>query len=344
MFSTACKGAQKFKFPIHSSTVNTVIKGAQRSGTTYTYHVDPSPDLKEAFGNFYEPTKIEFTQSNFDVFGATGKLLSNWWWGEGGGGGKPPVIKAELNEGKNPKVDTSGCRLAFLHAMVGILKTHFEKRKKAEEASHDPGESPPSEPEGVMLKASNDDSKQAINDLAECLKKGKTTPEAVRDMIMDEAKSALKDIVTSKFTSGDPIKSFGAKTATIDQDYGKNFVSLRHVQKAEAEKIIAAINGYANEAGSVFDDFKAHMSNTSKLFEGMTKDYKVIVKDSDGLTSMRPGVVKALEKARDTGDSAHIATALGELKKQRADVTKQGGKTATEFLKELDKFEKEWLL
>ena len=344
MFSKSCKERLKFKFPLRSSTVNTVFTSAQRSGTTYKYEIDPDPLLKEAFSTSYDPTWIEFKQPNFDVVGAAGKLFSDWWWGDNGGGGKPPVIDAELSEGKNPRIDTSGCRLAFLQAMVGILKAHVEKRKKAEEARHDPGESPPSEPEGVMLKASVDDTKQAVNDLAACLKKGKTTPEAVRDIILDEAKSAVKDLVTSKFTSGDAIKSFGVKTATLDQDYGKKFVSFRHIQKAEAEKYLAAVNSYATEAESVFDDFKAHLSATSKLFDGMTKDYKEIVKDSDGLTSLRPAVVKALEKARDSGDSAWIDTALAELKKQRIDVTKQGGKTLAQFLKDLDKFEKEWLL
>lgn len=344
MFSMTVRAGKRFKFPVYSSTVKTVIAGAQRSGTTYIYNVDSGPVLKEAFGNFYEPTKIQFTQSNFDVFGAAGKLLSDWWWGDNSGGGKPPVIDAEVLEGKNPKIDTSGCRLAFLHAMVSIIKAHAEKRQKAEEARHDPGESPASEPEGVMLKASVDDTQGAINDLAACLKKGKTTPEAIRDIILDEAKSAVKDLVASKFMAGGAIKNFGIKTATIDQDYGKKYVSIRHIQKEQAEKIVGAVNGYEKEVESVFDDFKAHLSNTSKLFDGMTKDYKEIVKDSDGLTSVRPAVVKALEKARDTGDSIWIDTAVAELKKQRAEVAKQGGKSLATFLKSLDKFEKQWLL
>ena len=342
MFSTFVTKGKKLRFPIPPTTIGSVLKEAERKGPILIYDLDVDPVIEKEFGKFYEPTHIEIEHvGNVDVFGLAGKLVWEWWTG---GTPNPPEVNIVIKEGGNPKVDTSGCRLAFLHAMSGILKAHIDRRQKAEEARHDPGEHPPPEPEGLMLKDSVDDSKLAINNLEACLKKGKTTPEAIQDIIVDEAKSAVKDVVKSLFKSSAPLKTFGANTKSVDHDYGKKFVSMRDIERQRAVKIVSEINGYAKDAGSVYDDFKVHMSSTLKLFDGMTKEYREIVKDSDGLTSLRPQVVKFLEKARDFGSSDDVKKALDELKAQRDDVKKKGGAGAETFVKEIKEFEKKWLL
>jgi hypothetical protein len=74
------------------------------------------------------------------------------------------------------------------------------------------------------------------------------------------------------------------------------------------------------------------------------KQYMAIVRDTDGLTSVRPGAAKALDRYALTLDDKHLAEAEATLKKHRDEVFKQAGpkdKAAIAFGKAIDQLIKD---
>lgn len=346
MLSTPLKAAARRTLPLAGQVVSTVGKIVSTSGSKSTYRAPDSTEGVKMFGNQWEQPEFVFNQPNFNVLGMMGELIMDWW---NGAPPKPPVIDSDILE-RPPrgKIDTSGCRLAFLNALRKIVQEHVEKRKAADEqaaakAKGEAGDGTIPEPEGVTLKHSVDGVKQAQNDFAACLRKGKSTPESLVDILGDEARDVAQDLVKKRFLSQDPLKTFHQNTGTRDQEYNDAYADLQKVEVNKLAKIQAEFRKYELEASKAYRDWLAERMTIEKLVAGMTKEYKDLIKDSDGLTSMRPGVVKALEKARDTWSEAHLKAARDELKKQNDDVKKAGTKEATAFLKEMDAFEKKWL-
>jgi hypothetical protein len=102
-------------------------------------------------------------------------------------------------------------------------------------------------------------------------------------------------------------------------------------------KEVAAYNAEVEEHNAEIDKIAADLKSA---FAEARADYMEIVKDTDGLTSVKPSVVKALEKYRDTADEKYLDDALTGLAKHRDEVVKAAGKSdkkAAKFAAEIDK-------
>lgn len=93
------------------------------------------------------------------------------------------------------------------------------------------------------------------------------------------------------------------------------------------------------------------IAEINKLYAGMqsdiasiVKEYMGIVRDTDGLTSVRPGAAKALDRFALTLDEKHLAEAEATLQKHKDEVLKKADKkdkTAIEFGKAMDRLIKD---
>ena len=91
------------------------------------------------------------------------------------------------------------------------------------------------------------------------------------------------------------------------------------------------------EANKLYADVQSEIAST-------VKEYMVIVRDTDGLTSVRPGAAKALDRLALTLDEKYLTEAQATLQKHRDEVLKQADKkdkTAIEFGKAMDRLIKD---
>lgn len=134
-------------------------------------------------------------------------------------------------------------------------------------------------------------------------------------------------------------------------EQSKKLDSLKKKTKTAAETAQGALKAeyvaYVKAVAAFNQDvekYNATVQQGEKLlkegFAGARAEYMAIVKDTDGLTSVKPSVVKALEKYRDTADVKFLDEALANLAKHRDEVVKAAGKsdkTAAKFAAEIDK-------
>lgn len=116
---------------------------------------------------------------------------------------------------------------------------------------------------------------------------------------------------------------------------------------AAKRKEVASFESEATAADKQFHAANQKViGEINKAYAGMkddiaslVKSYMAIVRDTDGLTSVRPGVAKALDRYSMTLDSKHLDEAVAVLEKHKGEVVKQvdkKDKTAIAFSKAMD--------
>ncbi len=95
--------------------------------------------------------------------------------------------------------------------------------------------------------------------------------------------------------------------------------------KAMLEKAIGSTGGLESKSKAVAAGLQKMPKPEIKL-SGLVAAYMGAVKKTDGLTSVRPATLKAVQDAEKTPSSASVGKARDELSKHVADVKKASGK------------------
>lgn len=329
------------KFFKKTQLIETVLTKMVKSGSGGLFYLPETGDMSRELPKDFRKPHIEIRAYDKDTLDLLRKPFVEV---SGHGPVKPPLIEAEIQIEKEPEIDTTGCRLAFANAARKVIQAHVEadeKRKKGEEVT---------EPEGVSLKKSHEALQQAVADLRNCLAKGKSTPEALREIVVDEAKEAVKNLLKEQLKSTIGLKLFLTTTETTQSDMKRTMILTRNRMVTGLTQVQKEIESFNKAAVQACDEFEKHRKALDQLFVGATKAYKDIVKDSDGITTLRPGVVKALEAVRQSADEGQLRAAVNELAKQKNDIATQTGKgddktkkAGKALIAALEKFEKEYL-
>lgn len=145
----------------------------------------------------------------------------------------------------------------------------------------------------------------------------------------------------------DILDTFKAFMAQQSKDLGAVKATARKTATASEAKMEQQFATFAKEVASYNAEVDAYNSEIDAIAAGLKSaftearaEYMAIVKQTDGLTSVKPSVVKALERFRDTADEKYLNEALAQLAKHRDEVVKAAGKSdkkAAKFAAEIDK-------
>jgi hypothetical protein len=127
---------------------------------------------------------------------------------------------------------------------------------------------------------------------------------------------------------------------TLKNKLKKEMLATEAKRKAEYVAYVKSLAGYNDEVKKYNAALAASAKTLKDGFAAARADYMAIVKDTDGLTSVKPSVVKALERYRDTANAKFLDEALTNLAKHRDEVVKAAGKSdkkAAKFAAEIDK-------
>jgi hypothetical protein len=275
--------------------------------------------------------------------------VAKWWQG---GGNKPPEVEVEVTEPKPEEIDTSGCMLAFAHAVASVIKTAAGKAKERADynnASADERGARP-EPEGVTLGNAHSDLNQAVKDFGDCLRKGMSEHEAFVKICQAEAKSMVEDMIKDRFQTKGKMAAFQARVTGLAKAQNAEIARIRKQQGKYAVDLIKEAKEINVALREAHVQITKQLSSLGNIFQGATKEYTDIVKKSDGLTRVLPSVVKALEACAKLPDDKALAAATKALADQKTAIQKgvtkgdkDAEKAAKTLIASLEAFEKKWI-
>ena len=108
----------------------------------------------------------------------------------------------------------------------------------------------------------------------------------------------------------------------------------------DLKKLIAVVNSLETREAKVKETLAKQikvldgLKDPKVLITGLVKTYMNSVRDTDGLTSVRPATLKAIQTAEK--DPSKAAKAIAELKAHAADLKKEKDKKAKLFEKKID--------
>ncbi|MBB96374.1 MAG: hypothetical protein CML68_17490 [Rhodobacteraceae bacterium] len=114
------------------------------------------------------------------------------------------------------------------------------------------------------------------------------------------------------------LQSFESEVKSMSATAAKQAASDEKAAKKVVAQIEAADKKIQKDAKEIFTEAK---TGRDKLL----KTYADLVRKTDGATSMRPSVAKALDKLLGSFDEKHLKVAADALKKHKAEVIKDKG-------------------
>jgi hypothetical protein len=99
----------------------------------------------------------------------------------------------------------------------------------------------------------------------------------------------------------------------------KEVEAFAKAAEAADKQHLAAHQKVVSELNRTYDSMKGEIAS-------LVKTYMAVVRDTDGLTSVRPGVAKALDRYSVTLDEKHLEEATAVLEKHKSEVLKQADK------------------
>ena len=241
---------------------------------------------------------------------------------------RPPIGTAQIKGPARPEIDISGCLLKLIadleRASRDVRATAPEKPTESPEQQ----EAREKKEKSDLIEAAGG-AKDALASFESCLRKGLPLHGALRQILVDEAKNQVKGMIRNRFGN------WSSDRATLERQAGKIAAAYEAKLGKKLDQVRAILDGAVSEMDlynkalkSAVAEYAKHHARMCQLFQGATKEYMDIVKDTDGLTKVRPGVVKALEQARNTVNPAKFAAVRKELDAHRNEVFSKNRKNA----------------
>lgn len=282
------------------------------------------------------------------VLSEIGNSIYDWMFGGGGGGKIPPKPPAFSAEVEVEDIDLGNPELCIAIGVVSLASAcedaedNRDKREQLIEAAggtvKNKGQFEPEDVVSLPKKV-----KDAEKALKACLTKKLSTQAQLKQLLLDMFKSHIKQLLKDKLVDyAKKNLKFKRECEQVIARAKRDAQKLKADAEAECGVTVAHLQDWNKKVARDLKTIRQAKKKTNAIFQDMTKEYSDIVKATDGLTSVVPGVVKAIEKYVDTGKAHDLAAARTAMKAHRDKVlrTNPGSDLAQQFADRLTRMMK----
>ena len=158
-------------------------------------------------------------------------------------------------------------------------------------------------------------------------------------MIAPDMATMLVYLATDAAVAPKALQAMKAELGKFLRDASKTLELKKKVVATFVKEATAADKQYLAADKKMVAEINGLLAAMKTDIASFVKQYMDIVRKTDGLTSVRPGAAKALDRYALTLDEKHLSEAQATLKKHRDEVLKQapkGDKAAVAFGKAVD--------